>query len=234
MKLVTTIAELRRELQPKRTSGRIALVPTMGSLHAGHLALVTAARAECELTVMSLFVNPTQFGSAADVDRYPRSFDTDTQAAETAGVDYLFAPSVEEIYPPGFQTYVEVADVSQGMEGAARPGHFQAVATICLKLFTIVRPDRAFFGRKDAQQAAVIIRMVRDLELEVEIRVVPTVRDDDGLALSSRNAHLAPAEREVALALPAALAAGKAAHASGADAVQRRPGGAGRSCRRRG
>lgn len=220
MKVTSTVAELRRELRAMRANGQIALVPTMGALHAGHLALIEAARSECELVVMSLFVNPTQFGSATDVDRYPRTLDRDRQAAEAAGVDYLFAPDADEIYPPGFQTHVEVSDVSQGMEGVARPGHFRAVATVCLKLFNIVQPDLAYFGRKDVQQAAVVTRMVEDLDLEIEIRVVPTVRDEDGLALSSRNEQLTQEERQAALVLPAALAAGKAAHGIGADPVR--------------
>ena len=219
MKVITTIAQLRAERRAQPATGRIALVPTMGALHRGHLALVEAARAECELIVMSLFVNPTQFGSATDLDRYPRTLDSDSRAAEAAGVDYLFAPSAGEVYPPCFQTHVEVAEVSHGMEGTARPGHFRAVATICLKLFNIVQPHRAYFGRKDAQQAAVVTRMVRDLDLDLEIRVVPTVRDEDGLPLSSRNAHLTKQERQAALALPSALAAGRAAHLKGADAV---------------
>ncbi|MCY4088220.1 MAG: pantoate--beta-alanine ligase [Actinomycetia bacterium] len=219
MEVITTIAGLREELYPRRAHAQIALVPTMGALHAGHLALIEAARTQCELVVISLFVNPTQFGSAADFDCYPRTLERDGQAAEAAGVDYLFAPSTEEVYPAGFQTQVEVADVSRGMEGAARPGHFGAVATICLKLFNIVQPDRAYFGRKDAQQAAVVIRMVHDLDIDVDVRIVPTVRDTDGLALSSRNVHLTQRERQAALALPEALAAGRAAHALGGDPV---------------
>jgi pantoate--beta-alanine ligase len=178
----------------------------MGSLHAGHLALFAAARAECEVVVASIFVNPTQFDDTADLDGYPRDEARDAALARETGVDLLFAPRADEIYPPGFQTWVEVEELSRGLEGSYRPGHFRGVATVCLKLFNIVRPDRAYFGQKDAQQVAVIRRMVRDLDLDLTVRSIPTVRDADGLALSSRNARLSPAEREAALALPRALA----------------------------
>jgi pantoate--beta-alanine ligase len=155
---------------------------------------------------VSLFVNPTQFGAGEDFERYPRSEESDLELAERAGVDVLFAPDVDEVFAPGFQTWVEVEQLGRGLEGDVRPGHFRGVATVCLKLFNLVRPDRAYFGQKDAQQAAVIRRMVRDLDVPVEIRVLPTIRDEDGLALSSRNAYLSPEERERALALPRALA----------------------------
>jgi pantoate--beta-alanine ligase len=178
-------------------------VPTMGALHAGHRSLFDAARAENELVVASLFVNAAQFGEQADLAAYPRDEERDTQMAEDAGVDVLFAPSADEIYPPGFGTWVDVDDA--GAEGDARVGHFRGVATVCVKLFNIVRPQRAYFGQKDAQQAVVIRRVVRDLNLPVQIRVLPTVRDADGLALSSRNARLSPEERERALMLPRAL-----------------------------
>jgi len=178
----------------------------MGSLHAGHLALLAAARAECDLVAMSIFVNPAQFAPGEDVDRYPRDERRDLEEAERAGVDLVFAPAVEELYPPGYQTWVEVEPLGSALEGAHRPGHFRGVATVCLKLFSIVRPDRAYFGQKDAQQVAVLRRLARDLHLELELRVLPTVRDPDGLALSSRNAYLSPEERERALALPRALA----------------------------
>jgi pantoate--beta-alanine ligase len=154
----------------------------------------------------SLFVNPAQFDDPDDLDRYPRDEERDAALAETAGVDLLFAPAVEELYPPGHETWVEVERASRGLEGEHRPGHFRAVATVCLKLFNIVRPQRAYFGQKDAQQVEVVRRMIRDLDLEVALRVLPTVRDEDGLALSSRNPALSPAERERALALPRALA----------------------------
>jgi len=200
-----TIAEARAALEPLR-AGTIGLVPTMGALHDGHFSLLRAARAECETVVMSLFVNPEQFGDSRDLARYPRDEERDLTAATDAGVDLVFAPSTEEMYPPGFQTWVEVTELGSILEGEFRPGHFRAVATVVLKLVTIVEPDRAYFGQKDAQQVEVIRRMIRDLALEVELRVLPTVRDADGLALSSRNALLSPEERERALTLPRALA----------------------------
>jgi pantoate--beta-alanine ligase len=175
----------------------------MGALHGGHRALFRAARAENELVVATLFVNPAQFDDASDLSAYPRDEHADAAVAAEEGVDILFAPSADELYHAGFRTWVDVEDT--GAEGAARPGHFRGVATICLKLFNIVRPRRAYFGQKDAQQALVIRRMVRDLNLDLEVRVLPTVRDDDGLALSSRNARLSPEERERALGLPRAL-----------------------------
>ena len=202
MRIVRTIAELRAT----RDGGSIGLVPTMGAFHAGHLALFRAARAECDTVVVSLFVNPTQFGDARDLDLYPRDEERDAARAEESGVDLLFAPAVDELYPPGFQTWVEVEEQGSILEGAFRPGHFRGVATICLKLFNIVRPDRAYFGQKDAQQLALLRRLVRDLDLELELRAVETVRDPDGLALSSRNGRLSARERELALALPRALA----------------------------
>jgi pantoate--beta-alanine ligase len=194
MKIVRTIAEL----EPAD-----GLVPTMGALHEGHRALFRAARAESDVVAASLFVNPAQFDEAADLAAYPRDEERDAAIAEAEGVDLLFAPAGDELYPQGFGTWVDVDDA--GAEGASRPGHFRGVATVCVKLFNIVRPQRAYFGQKDAQQAAVLRRVVRDLNLDVEIRVVPTVRDADGLALSSRNVRLSPAERERALALPRAL-----------------------------
>jgi pantoate--beta-alanine ligase len=177
----------------------------MGSLHEGHLSLLRAARSECDTVVMSLFVNPAQFAEGADLDRYPRDETHDLELARAAGVDLVFAPSAEEMYPPGFQTWVEVTELGAMLEGQHRPGHFRGVATVVLKLFVVVQPDRAYFGQKDAQQVAVLRRMIRDLALEVELRVLPTVRDADGLALSSRNALLTPEERSRALALPRAL-----------------------------
>ena len=200
MKIVRTVASLRETL------GTRGLVPTMGAFHAGHVALFRAARAENDVVVASLFVNPAQFAPDEDLGRYPRAEERDASLAEEAGVDLLFAPSADEMYLPGIQTWVEVEELSRGLEGAMRPGHFRGVATVCLKLFSIVRPDRAYFGQKDAQQVAVVKRLVRDLELGIEIRTIATVRDPDGLALSSRNAYLSPDERERALALPRALA----------------------------
>ena len=216
MRTIRTIDELRAALAG---AGSIGLVPTMGALHAGHLSLFEAARAENDTVVASLFVNPAQFGDKADLAAYPRDEERDAGLAAEAGVDLLFAPPLEEMYPAGFQTWVEVEEASAGLEGDARPGHFRAVATVCLKLFNIVRPQRAYFGQKDAQQAVVIRRLVRDLNVQLEIRVLPTVRDADGLALSSRNILLSPDERAQAVSLPRALAAGADAHRLGGDAV---------------
>jgi len=205
VRVARTIAELHEALAG---GGEVGLVPTMGAFHDGHLALFRAARAENAVVVASLFVNPAQFEDDADLAAYPRDDARDERLAAEAGVDVLFAPSADELYPPGFQTWVEVEELGRGLEGDHRPGHFRGVATICLKLFHLVRPRRAYFGQKDAQQVAVVRRLVRDLDLarELEIRVVPTVRDADGLALSSRNGRLSEEEREAALALPRALA----------------------------
>ena len=216
MKVISAIADVRAELA---SAGTVGLVPTMGALHDGHVSLFRAARAENDLVVASLFVNPAQFGDDADLAAYPRDEEGDAPKAAEAGVDVLFAPALEEIYPDGFQTWVEVEGVSRGLEGDARPGHFRAVATVCLKLFNIVRPERAYFGQKDAQQAAVVRRLVRDLDLPVQIRVLPTIRDDDGLAISSRNVRLSPAERAAAVALPRALGRGAEEHRAGGDAA---------------
>jgi pantoate--beta-alanine ligase len=205
MKVCRTIVDARAALEPSRRAS-IGLVPTMGALHEGHLALLRAARAENDTVVMSLFVNPAQFSESRDLARYPRDEERDLELAREAGVDVVFAPSRDEMYPPGFQTWVEVTELGSVLEGKFRPGHFRGVATVVLKLFAVVRPTRAYFGQKDAQQAAVIRTLIRDLALEVELRVVPTVRDADGLALSSRNALLSPDERRRALALSRALA----------------------------
>lgn len=205
MKTCRTIRELRKELASRR-GGSIGLVPTMGGLHEGHLSLLRAARDECDSVVMSLFVNPAQFADGRDLASYPRDEARDLELADDAGVDLVFAPAADVMYPPGFQTWVEVTELGSVLEGEQRPGHFRGVATVVLKLFSIVRPDRAYFGQKDAQQAAVIGRMIEDLALEIELRVLPTVRDADGLALSSRNALLSPEERDRVLALPWALA----------------------------
>jgi len=201
VRIVRTIDELRA--LPRE--GVVGLVPTMGALHAGHLSLLEAARKECDTVVASIFVNPAQFAPNEDLARYPRDEGHDVGAAEEAGVDILFVPSVDELYPRGYQTWVEVEQLGRVLEGAHRPGLFRGVATVCLKLFNIVGPQRAYFGQKDAQQAVVLQRMVRDLNLELELRVLPTVREPDGLALSSRNAYLSQEERERALALPHAL-----------------------------
>ncbi len=207
MRIVRRIADLHP------LDGDVGLVPTMGALHAGHESLIAAARRDCDTVVVSVFVNPAQFGEADDLAAYPRDEDRDARFAEAAGADVLFVPAVEEMYPPGFQTWVEVEELSRGLEGEHRPGHFRGVATICLKLFNIVRPRCAYFGQKDAQQLAVLRRLVRDLDLDVTIVTVPTVRDPDGLAVSSRNARLSAAERRRALALPRALATRDAAAA---------------------
>jgi pantoate--beta-alanine ligase len=214
VKTVRTIPDVRPELAG---AGRIALVPTMGAFHEGHLALFRAAREDAETVVASLFVNPTQFAANVDLTRYPREEERDAKLAEAAGIDILFAPSVGEMYPDGYATWVDVEET--GAEGSARPTHFRGVATVCLKLFNIVRPQVAYFGQKDAQQAAVLRRLIRDLNVDLVLRVVPTVRDVDGLALSSRNVYLSEQERHQALALPQALEAGRSAYAEGADPV---------------
>jgi pantoate--beta-alanine ligase len=203
VKTIRTVTELRAERA--RSDGTVGLVPTMGAYHDGHLALFRAAASENDLVVASLFVNPAQFGADEDLATYPRDEERDARLAERSGVDVLFAPSADELYGPGYQTWVDVEELGRRLEGEFRPGHFRGVATVCLKLFNLARPDRAYFGQKDAQQVAVMRRMVLDLDLEVEIRALPTVRDEDGLALSSRNAYLSPEERERARALPRAL-----------------------------
>jgi pantoate--beta-alanine ligase len=203
VRVLRTVEEVRRELEGQ--PGTVGLVPTMGALHAGHEALIAAARAECDTVVVSLFVNPAQFDEGTDLAAYPRDEARDAAVAEASGADLLFAPEAAEMYPAGFQTWVEVEELGRILEGVHRPRHFRGVATVCLKLFNIIRPDRAYFGQKDAQQVAVVRRLVRDLNLDLTVRSVPTVRDPDGLALSSRNARLSPAERTAALALPRAL-----------------------------
>ena len=205
MKLCRTIAAAREALAPSR-NGSIGLVPTMGALHDGHLSLLRAARAENEAVVMSLFVNPAQFAEDADLARYPRDEERDLALAQVGGVDLVFAPPAAEMYPPDFQTWVDVTELGAILEGHFRPGHFRGVATIVLKLCLVVRPDRAYFGQKDAQQVEVVRRLIRDLALEVELRVLPTVREPDGLALSSRNMLLSADERAQALVLARALA----------------------------
>jgi pantoate--beta-alanine ligase len=207
MRTIRTIAEMRAYLQNARAQGRsIGLVPTMGAFHAGHHSLMHAARENQDEVVVSLFVNPAQFNDAADLVAYPRTEEQDAAEAADLGVDVLFAPPDSEIYPPGFATSVQVRGLSEILEGAERgANHFAGVCTVVTKLLNIVQPDVAYFGQKDAQQLAVVRRMVRDLHLDVELRVVPTVRDEDGLALSSRNVLLSPEERRRALALPRAL-----------------------------
>ena len=217
MRTVRTVADLRAALRDARRAERtIGLVPTMGALHAGHLSLVRAARAENDVVVVSLFVNPTQFNEAADLDAYPRDEARDAAAAAGEGADLLFAPSADEVYPPGFATTVHVAGLTEHLEGEHRGvAHFEGVATVVCKLLNMAQPDVAYFGQKDAQQAAVIRRLVRDLDIPVRIAVQPTVREPDGLALSSRNVHLKGADRERALALRRALEAAAESVAAG-------------------
>ena len=212
MQVLRSIAEIRRwsrslRCEPGNAIGvNIGLVPTMGALHAGHASLIRAARAECSHVAVSLFVNPTQFGPHEDFARYPRSFEADCALAESEGADVLFAPSIEELYPNGTDsTFVEVPGLGDRLDGASRPGHFRGVATVVAKLLIAAEPDRAFFGQKDAAQVAVLRRMAADLRFAAEIVVCPIVRDADGLALSSRNAYLSPAERAQALALSRAI-----------------------------
>ena len=183
----------------------VGFVPTMGALHEGHMSLVRAAMAECQPVIASIFVNPTQFGPGEDLQKYPRTFDADRRRLEEAGVAYLFVPEAAEIYPPGFRTWVNVEGLSERLEGRARPGHFRGVTTVVLKLLEIVQPRKAYFGRKDAQQARLIQQMARDLHLGCEIIVCPIVREADGLAMSSRNAYLSPDERRAAIVLYRAL-----------------------------
>ena len=218
MKILRTIAEVRGALAPF-AGATVGLVPTMGALHEGHVALFRTARRESDLVVASLFVNPVQFADSTDLSSYPRDEARDAAVAGDACVDYVFAPEVEEVYRPGHATWVDPAGAAIGLEGEARPGHFRGVATVCLKLFLIVRPRVAFFGQKDAQQVAVVTQLVRDLNVDVEIRVVPTVRDIDGLALSSRNARLSAEDRLRAARIPHALEAGLAASRAGRDPV---------------
>lgn len=225
MELIDTIAALRKALEAARADGRsVGFVPTMGYLHDGHAALMRRARAECDVVCASVFVNPLQFGPGEDLGSYPRDLARDRAVAEAAGVDLLFVPSVEEMYPGGPPaTTVRVAGLSAPMEGACRPGHFEGVATVVAKLFNIVGPCRAYFGEKDYQQLAVVRRLVADLSFPVEVVGCPTIREPDGLAMSSRNTYLGPDERRAAGVLYRALEAGAAAIAAGerrADAVE--------------
>lgn len=216
MNVVETIAGVRELVRAERRRGKsIGLVPTMGYLHEGHLSLIRRARTECDFVVVSVFVNPLQFGPQEDYNTYPRDLNRDARLAAEAGAAVIFHPAPAEMYPEGFQTHVEVEKLSQGLCGAFRPGHFRGVATVVTKLFNIVTPDRAYFGEKDAQQLALIQRMVRDLNLDVEIVPLPIVRESDGLALSSRNTYLSPAERRAATVLYRALLRGRDLIAAG-------------------
>ena len=216
MRIVRDALELRDAVREARASGRtVGFVPTMGALHGGHFSLVRQARAETGFVVVSIFVNPLQFAPGEDLARYPRKESEDTAALEREGVDVVYLPDSAAIYPPGFSTAVEVSGVTEGGEGSARPGHFRGVATVVAKLFLLVSPDVAFFGRKDLQQVAVVRRMIRDLDFPIRLVVGETIREPDGLALSSRNAYLSPEERRIAAALPRALFAARDAAVRG-------------------
>ena len=213
MKVVTTLAELNDVRQ--QLSKPFGLVPTMGYLHQGHLSLVRQARAECASVGVTIYVNPTQFGANDDLDSYPRDFDRDLQLLKAEGVDLVWAPTDEEMYPPDFQTWVEVEALTRVLEGTHRPGHFRGVTTVVAKLFNATQPDKAYFGQKDAQQVVVIRRMVQDLNFPLEVVVCPTVREPDGLAMSSRNSYLDPQQREAATVLYRALTAATQAYGAG-------------------
>jgi pantoate--beta-alanine ligase len=224
MQITQSPTEMQRMVEDYRHAGKsIGLVPTMGALHEGHLSLIRRCRAENDVVLMSLFVNPTQFNRKDDLDRYPRDLDRDARLARAAGMDVIFAPAAEGMYPEGFVTYVSVERLTDRWEGAARPGHFRGVATVCTKLFTICRPHRAYFGQKDYQQSLVVRRLAADLNLALDIVVLPTVRESDGLALSSRNVLLNPEERRQATILSQALLQAQAAVQMGErDATQLR------------
>lgn len=220
------IATSLEELQAARLllDGTVGFVPTMGYLHEGHISLARRAREECQSVIASIFVNPTQFGPTEDLSKYPRDLKRDLSLLESAGVDLVWTPDNETMYPPGFSTWVEVEGLTEPLEGASRPGHFRGVTTVVTKLFHAVQPTRAYFGQKDAQQAAVIRKMTRDLNFPIEIVVCPTVREADGLAMSSRNSYLSPEERQSATILFRALTAAKSAYERGersADALRK-------------
>jgi len=219
MTIVRRVADLRRALDEARPRGRVGFVPTMGALHAGHASLFQLARADCVTVVAGIFVNPKQFDDARDFAAYPRQESADRALAQAAGVDLLFIPDVEDVYPAGHATSVQVGGAALGFEGTHRPGHFTGVATVCLALFHLVRPDAAYFGQKDAQQLAVIRQLVRDLSLDLDVKAGPTARERDGVAFSSRNSRLSPGERAEAAAIPRGLRAGVAAHRAGGDPV---------------
>ena len=212
METIRTVEWMKQVSRQARAEGRlVGFVPTMGALHAGHASLVHAAQRECSPVVVSIFVNPAQFGPGEDFAKYPRAREADSVLLESLGVEFLFAPEAGEIYPPGFSSYVEVAGLASRLEGRARPGHFRGVATVVLKLLEIVQPWRAYFGRKDAQQARIVQQLARDFDLDAQIEVCPIVREPDGLALSSRNAYLSREDRRAATVLWRALAAAREA-----------------------
>lgn len=220
MQIVRQLGPLRTALDAiRQTKPRLGLVPTMGALHAGHLRLVETALAQCDAVVVSIFVNPTQFGEGEDLDAYPRQEAADAALLEAAGADLIWAPTVDQVYPDGFATNISVTGVSAGLCGGSRPGHFDGVATVVAKLFNQTRPDAAFFGEKDYQQLAVIRRMARDLDFSHDIVGVPTVRDADGLALSSRNAYLTSVQRRAAVALPDNMRDAADAISKGGDVI---------------
>ena len=216
MEIIAKISEMRSAIGKQKTKGkRIGFVPTMGFLHEGHLSLVKESLRQADFTVVSIFVNPAQFGPDEDFEDYPRDMEKDKALLEELGVDVVFIPDAQEMYPEGFKTYVAVADLQDIFEGRSRPGHFRGVCTVVLKLFAIVQPDVAYFGQKDAQQAVIVKKMVRDLNLDVEVRVLPTIRENDGLALSSRNIYLTKNQRKAALCLFRSLEKGKSMIESG-------------------
>lgn len=216
MKLVHAIAETRVEVRLAKDQGKsVGLVPTMGALHEGHMTLIRRARAECGFVVVSIFVNPTQFGPSEDFSKYPRTLEEDARKCEAEGVDLVYSPSAEGMYPEGFGSWVEVEGLTDVLEGESRPGHFRGVTTVCAKLFNVAQPDLAFFGTKDYQQLLVVRKMVRDLNMPLEIVPVETVREPDGLAMSSRNRYLVPVERQAALVLSKSLAEARKAFDAG-------------------
>lgn len=220
MKIIETIAEMVEFVRHAKGEGKtIALVPTMGSLHEGHLTLMRRARQACDIVVVSIFVNPTQFGPSEDFDKYPRDLSGDSKAAKSVGVQVIFHPQIKEMYPDGYASFIEVEGITQKLCGLSRKGHFRGVATVVNKLLHIVQPDKAFFGQKDAQQVMVLKRMVVDFNMNVVLEVVPIVRESDGLAMSSRNAFLSVAEREAALSLSRSLNLAQQLVASGEDDI---------------
>lgn len=220
IQVVTSAAEIHEAVLAAKCSGEsVGFIPTMGALHEGHLSLVNASLAECDRTVISIFVNPTQFAPGEDLEKYPRPLEEDLRMLEARGTWRAFVPTVDEVYPPGFESSVEVGSIAAPLEGAARPGHFRGVATVVLKLFQMVPADRVYFGRKDYQQSLVVRQLIEDFNLPIDLRVCPTVREPDGLAMSSRNAYLSPTERERSAAIWQALELAEERQAAGETAV---------------